>query len=456
MGKDWKTSCFTAMIECSSGDLLLHNSYMGAVARVPRDQAGRLRQVLTHGSKITDTDDPAIQELCDEGFLVPADLEEREAVTHILEKERSAVLELMVLPHENCNFRCVYCYEQFKKGKMHAEVIEGLKAFVEREIGKYKGMNVAWFGGEPLLARDVIDELSRSFIDSCDRHNASYSSGMSTNGYLLTSETQDMLLGHKVKGFQICIDGPEAIHDGKRKRAGGGKTYRKIMDNLLGMRGRNEEFSVTLRVNFDNGSVPFIESWLEEEIAPRFAEDPRFAMYFEPITKRGGANDDALDVCDPDEAFALTARFFARAAALGFSDRNVKRFLHPHGMVCYAAKEFGLIVGTDGKVYKCSLVFDDPDNTVGTLTADGDLHLDFGKASMWTTLQGRDTSACDSCALYASCQSRKCPLVTIKHNRPSCPLNREMYETLVKLVAFGGAKRPDEFSCSEEGGLDAR
>jgi uncharacterized protein len=124
--------------------------------------------------------------------------------------------------------------------------------------------------------------------------------------------------------------------------------------------------------------------------------------------------------------------------------------------VCYAAKEPGFIVGTDGKVYKCSLVFDDPDNAVGTLTADGALHLDGSKASMWTTLRGRDTSACDSCALYASCQSRKCPLVTIKHNRPSCPFNREMYETFVKLVAFGGAERPRELTCNEDAGLDAR
>jgi uncharacterized protein len=251
-----------------------------------------------------------------------------------------------------------------------------------------------------------------------------------------------MLLRHKVKTYQICIDGPEVIHNAKRKRAGGGKTYGKIIDNLLFMRARNEEFFVSLRVNFDNESVPFIESWLAEEMAPRFAGDPRFAMYFEPVTRRGGANDGNLDVCNPDEALGLAAQFFARAAALGFSDRNVKRFLQPHGMVCYAAREPAFIIGKDGKVYKCSLVFDNPDNVVGSLTADGDLHLDSSKALMWTTLSGKDTSACESCGLYPTCQARKCPLVTLKHNRPPCPFDRKMYEKLVRLVAFGGANRP--------------
>jgi uncharacterized protein len=85
------------------------------------------------------------------------------------------------------------------------------------------------------------------------------------------------------------------------------------------------------------------------------------------------------------------------------------------------------------------------------LTPDGDLQLDSGKASRWTTLMGRDTSACDSCALYPSCQGRKCPLFTIKQNRPPCPFDREMYETLVKLVAFGGAERVHEPTCDEAG-----
>jgi uncharacterized protein len=440
MTKEWKTSCFTAMIDGARGELLLHNSFMGAVARIPQDEAERLRPLLRPGKTIADSDDPAIQELSQQGFLVRADIDERAAVTQILEKERSTVLPLMVLPHEDCNFRCVYCYEQFtKKSKMRRPIIDGLKAFVAREIGKYKGLSVTWFGGEPLLARDVIDELSCAFIDICDRHGASYSAGISTNGYLLNSKTQELLIGHKVRAFQICIDGPENLHDAKRKRAAGGKTYSKIMDNLLAMRSRNEQFSVSLRVNFDNASVPFIDDWLSDEIGPRFAGDPRFSMYFEPVTKRGGPNDGDLDVCAPEQANALSARFFARAMALGFSDRNVKRFLQPHGMVCYAAKEPGVIVGYDGKVYKCSLVFDDPDNVVGSLTADGDLHLDSAKAAMWTTLQGRDTSACDACAFYASCQGRKCPLVTIKQNKPACPFNREMYETMVKLVASGDA-----------------
>ena len=46
-------------------------------------------------------------------------------------------------------------------------------------------------------------------------------------------------------------------------------------------------------------------------------------------------------------------------------------------------------------------------------------------------------SDCDACSIYRCCQGRKCPLVTINKNKPTCRMTREMYETLVKIVAYG-------------------
>jgi len=442
MAGEWKLSCFTSVIPCDSGDLVLHNSFMGAVARVPAPQAERIKGYLQNGFKESDGNGRAIKELCEQGFFVSADLDERRVVRETLDQERSRRLGLMILPHENCNFRCIYCYEKFKRGKMGPDVVAGLKRFVDRNVGNYNGLGIAWFGGEPLLGYDVIAELSQSFIRSCRRHGVIYSSGMSTNAYLLTPDMFQLLLKHKVNNFQICIDGPEPIHNAKRKLAGGGGTYRRILDNLLQMRDTDEDFFVSLRVNFDNDSTEFIETWLEAEIAPRFAGDPRFGLHYEPVTRRGGPADAELDICEPKAAFPIRSGYYRKSLALGFSDRNVKKHLMPHGSVCYAAREAALIVGSDGAVYKCSLVFDDPRNAVGTLRSDGQLVVNQAKMSLWTTLEGRDTSACDSCPLYPCCQGRKCPLLTIKQNRPSCPMTVEMYETLVKLVAFGKAPDP--------------
>ncbi len=438
MKKEWKKSQYTSVILCESGDILLHNSFMGAVARIGADQGEGIMQFIQDGVKSNQINNPVFKELCDGGFFVPADIDECKTVTDTLYKERVSRLSIMILPHENCNYRCIYCYEKFVRGKMREDIINGLKKFVDDNVGNYSGLSISWFGGEPLLALDVICDLSGAFIRSCNREGVNYLSGMSTNGYLLTPDTVDALFKNKINRFQVCVDGPESIHNKTRKLASGEGTYQRILDNLVNMRNRTEDFSVSIRVNFNNESVPFIEKWLVEEIAPRFANDARFGLHFEPITKRGGPNDSTLDVCKFESTFQISSGYFEKSLALGFSAFPVKKYLIPHGLVCYAAMEPSIIIDSRGNIYKCSLAFDDPRNAVGRLTAEGQLIIDHDKSLLWTSLEGRDTRLCNSCAVFPSCQGRQCPLYTIKYNKPSCPMTPDMHKALVTAVAFGG------------------
>lgn len=434
--KEWKLSCYTSVIRCHSGDLLLHNSFMGAIARIHAHQSVAIERFLQQGVKEADLSNQALKELCEGGFFVPSNLDERKVVGEILSKERESIsYNLIVLPHEGCNFRCIYCYEKFERGKMRPDVIYGLKAFVNRKVKEYKELKVSWFGGEPLLARDVIYELSDSFIDSCEQNGVTYSSSMTTNGYFLTADTVDALLKRKIKGFQVTLDGPETIHNNNRKLAGGGETYKNILKNLIDMRNRDEEFLVRIRVNFNNASVPLLERWIIDEITPLFANDPRFVLSPEYIGKWGGPNDSTLDVCNPELASPIKFGLIEKSLALGFSDKIAKRFLMSHGNVCYAGRESSIVVGSNGVVYKCTVEFDDPRNAVGRLTSNGQLVINQKLWNMWTQLEGKDTSWCDSCWFFPTCQGRKCPRTAMNENKPLCPMTRREYETLVKLIA---------------------
>lgn len=434
----WKSSCYTTVITSEAGELLLHNSFMGSVARIPSNLGNDVRTYLREGVTETQMSNPVVKELCEEGFFVPSDLDEKNLIPALLAKEEDeGRLGLMILPHENCNFRCEYCYETFSRGKMPNDVIYGLQNFVDKNIAQYKGLGVAWFGGEPLLAIDVIAALSESFIQSCERNNLPYSAGMSTNGYLLTPRNVDILFKSRVRNFQICVDGPETIHNHNRHLVNGKGSYSKIISNLMYLRELDENFFVNIRVNFNNASIPLIHDWLVQEITPKFSGDQRFGLYFEPITKRGGPNDDTLDVCDTETNWSSRSKFFEDGLSLRFSDATVKKLLSPHGQVCYAARKTHMIVGSNGNIYKCSLKFNDPLNNVGTINRQGDLILDESKMRLWTTLEGRDSSACDSCSFFPSCQGKKCPLVTITQNKPACAMTKEMYENAVKCVAYG-------------------
>ena len=76
---------------------------------------------------------------------------------------RNDQLQLILLPTEDCNFRCVYCYQNFEVGRMRPQVVDGIKHLVERRIGSLRVLEIGWFGGEPLFAYDIVLGLSRFF-----------------------------------------------------------------------------------------------------------------------------------------------------------------------------------------------------------------------------------------------------------------------------------------------------
>lgn len=44
--------------------------------------------------------------------------------------------ELILFPTEQCNFRCTYCYEDFKLGRMSNGTVNGIKALIGVPSGK--------------------------------------------------------------------------------------------------------------------------------------------------------------------------------------------------------------------------------------------------------------------------------------------------------------------------------
>lgn len=431
----WKLSEYSKLVSCESGDVLLYNSFMGAVARVPTEQADKVRRCGREGIAESDPADPVLKELCSGGFFVPAEFVEREICNDILDKERTATFRIIILPHENCNFRCLYCYEKFERGRMLPEVVQGLKELVRSMGPEYGGISVSWFGGEPLLARDIISELSGSFIESCQQGNIPYTSSITSNGYLLTDDSVTALLADGVKHFQVTLDGPREIHDNHRHLADGTGTYLKILGNLVRMRNREEDFEVRIRVNFTNASTGKIAEWISGEMAPLFAGDKRFALRFHPVGRWGGKNDAQLDVCDMLTGSQTKHEFLKKTAGLNFSDQIAREYLRPHGSVCYAAKESSIVVGSDGTLYKCTVALDDSRNRVGKLTGDGRLHLDMDLWNPWVKAGDRNNSRCGSCFFYPPCQGRSCPLAAMNRKTPQCPVKDEEIENLVRIVA---------------------
>ncbi len=76
----------------------------------------------------------------------------------------SAKFTAQVVLNLDCNLACTYCYEGGMKGRhyMSPETARLLAEMVERDayIARGKGVELSFYGGEPLMSLDLIVSLS--------------------------------------------------------------------------------------------------------------------------------------------------------------------------------------------------------------------------------------------------------------------------------------------------------
>ncbi len=287
------------------------------------------------------------------------------------------LLHLIILPTEKCNFRCTYCYEDFAIGRMSNETMVGVKALLNRRAAELDYLYLSWFGGEPLLAKGVILDISAYAAALAARYpRLTYRGGATTNAYLLDRSTLSALCRVGVLDYQISLDGPRELHNRSRRRADAAGTYDRIWQNLLALRDGSEAVSVVLRLHFDAETVSQMDPLLDD-IRREFLPDRRFTVFFKAIARLGGPHDAAIKVLSPA----------AEQAALG----KLRRKLYGEGFVapeeppyvCYASRPNSLVIRANGSVAKCTVALADPRNRIGTLKPDGTLEINSGRLGLW-------------------------------------------------------------------------
>lgn len=160
----------------------------------------------------------------------------KETIDEAVQNASQLVFEVV----QDCNLRCSYCvfsehypFEQnLSAWKMEREIgVQGLKYFYDKIKDRLnKKLTICFYGGEPLLAFEVIKEIvnyaKKLFVDWELKYT------VTTNGIILTDDIIDFFLSHT---FDLCIslDGPASIHDAKRKFPGGSGSFKKTWENVL-------------------------------------------------------------------------------------------------------------------------------------------------------------------------------------------------------------------------------
>ena len=317
-------------------------------------------------------------------------------------------LQLVVNPTERCNLRCLYCCQSFALGKMSPSAIAGVLNLLRRRAQTgLKTFRVEFFGCEPLAAWEVVEALARGLSDICRAGGVRMHGAMTTNGVLLSRARLDRLIACDVSAFQVTLDGPQAVHDRRRRGRRGAGSFAAVWKTLEMLKASPHRLEVLVRLHFDPSTLPLLtgDDGFVRAVAKAFvAGDARFRAHFHALGRWGGPNDAETPVFASarEEGAAIDALVEATLAA-GCAPEQILQVRRDAALgesghaICHAARANAFAIRSDGRVAKCTVFFDDDRNVVGRLEENGDLVIDHARHLPWLRGLVSGESAALSC-----------------------------------------------------------
>ncbi|MBK7141740.1 MAG: SPASM domain-containing protein [bacterium] len=349
-----KLSRYNQFYPWRDGHYLAFNARSGAVALMTGENYARFEEL---GSKLaTDaidglsSEEQALLKQLEYGNFVHAD--SFDEIEHLKFDHRrlrfdEASLGLVIAPTMACNMACKYCFEENKKGRMSPQVVASLLSFVEKKAPRLTSVDVSWYGGEPLLALDVIEDITVALLEMGKVHNFKYTASMISNGYLLTNDVVDRLIKLKVSSIQVTLDGPARLHNDKRPLKNGKESFDVILQNLLYA---STKMGIGVRVNVDKSFQIEMVAELLDQLEEAGLRD-RVGVYFGLIEAATTACSNITESCYEMTDFSqIEIDYYALLLQRGF---RIEKLPSPSPTFCMAQLVNSFLIDPDGDCYRC-------------------------------------------------------------------------------------------------------
>ncbi len=379
------------------GYRLAYNARSGALGLMTDDNFAVYQALMTKfdaavGSPLTEAEQTLLKQLEYGRFAYSEPRDEYQTLKfeHGLSRYDQTEMGLVVAPTLACNMACQYCYEANKKGKMSPETIEALIAFVESKSAALKHVDICWYGGEPLLAMDVIEDISLTMIDMGKAKDFQYTATMISNGYLLTKDVVDKLMDLQVKMIQVTLDGPARMHDEKRPLKNGKDSFAKIVENI---KYACTKIMVGVRVNVDKSyDLGLIEELLLELKAAGL--EKRIGLYFGQLEAASTACANIHDTCYNTADFSgVEIEYFTLLLRHGF---RIEKLPQPTSAFCMAQRVYAFVIDHEGEMYRCYNYVGDHDKSMGNIRDSVNYsHPNFTRLFDFNAFEDAKCSSCD-------------------------------------------------------------
>jgi len=378
------------------------------------------------------------------GAIINTDVEELDIIRARVQSRRDSFkkrkhVEIIIAPTNSCNMRCIYCYEGEQAASDEVDKNQ-LKDVLSKIIlsEKIKLVHLLWFGGEPLLCPDIIDEISTFTRNLCDKNEKKLSLRIITNGTLLSESNWDILDKNKIHTVQITLDGPAHIHNVKRPLPGK-NGFKLIMQNLKHI--PSDDFVIVIRINGDKEIFKDVEGLLKElytaELWPHKGKKIQVQWYFKSHDTNG--------YCEPKDVY-FTGYEFSKSLKV-FSNLKLKylnkyraerelpereiifRYPEPAKYLCGAVESEFTVIDGKGDCYKCYNGIgrlDEKCNTISDFDENNNINLDLCNVDRINVIECRD------CKILPICEENCSYKIAKKNKNMICSPWRFLMEERMK------------------------
>jgi uncharacterized protein len=237
------------------------------------------------------------------------------------------------------------------------------------------------------------------------------------------------------------LDGTEHDHNKYRVLGDGSPTFNVIMENLkrISKQISSKRLKISIRVNLTKETYKNLDDFMILMIK-EFGQDERFDIFVRPVGNWGG---DRVQQIQPD-LFGQVTPFFSKLLEYKkktpFKFGNYAKMLN--GGVCYAAVRNNYVIGSDGKIYKCTLHFEKDFNQIGRVLTNVGFDIDYAKLAKWIT-PDCVPEKCKGCFMAHACPGGQCAaqrMIAGKTTNINCGYEMNDLDNLLRLIC----ENPDE------------
>jgi uncharacterized protein len=293
-----------------------------------------------------------------------------------------------------CNLSCTACCEEEKGGGARldengahhvAQFIKNVAADSDTDT-----VSIELQGGEPLLNMPANIGIAGALGTWCEETGRKFLPKVVTNGTLLTSQRVEALAAHRCQ-FLILIDGPQSVHDKRRRYKTGGGTFSDVVEGLARVLDSHLEAVIRMKANIDTEKygTSLLEFLKENGLtSARISIEPSSAH-----ACRWHRN------CIPStEVIHIRSHLQSEAQVIGIVIEQPS----PPVEECLALRTSHFVIDPHLRLYRCGILPSCEEYAVGAIDKNGNSHFN----SLNIDFLSRDPllfDQCRPCALLPAC-----------------------------------------------------